>query len=421
MSSFATPSTSEPPVPSVGPAGAYAPAGPDDPFMPAYVALQGEALCRIAGRLAERLPVEERRSAGLALGLFRQLPESERRAILTHPLYQYWWGQLCRRYRAGQLLASRQWLLRLPAFIALPSLRNDLLPPEGFSIPVDGGMLRFPAEDLRIYLGDTDAGTARLTQEGEQIYVSCGGRSQVLYRAALIDRQATAPALWRPKTVGPAAIPVDGTDIWMHTFLHDLNKTETSPGHAPSVLRATDLGPSQYERLDGELRRLRKIWPDMADEIGTNVRLFSPIVSETMEAFTNTGWQGGIFLRSDFEIDWFLLERLVHESSHLRLNLIMASAMLHTAPLDMRLPSPFRAGPRPINGLYHGAFVVTRSAEALARHFMAGGDETVRIRVAVLREKVEKSFEILDRDVPLTDFGQRLLAETREALAALPV
>jgi HEXXH motif-containing protein len=140
-----------------------------------------------------------------------------------------------------------------------------------------------------------------------------------------------------------------------------------------------------------------------------------------MEAFTNTSWQGGVFLRADFTTAWFLLERLVHESSHLRLNVIMACEKVHYANPEERVPSPFRAGPRPVNGLYHGAFVFTRSAEVLARLYESTRDQAVAHRIRELRLKVQASFEIIDRYVLLTPFGRTLLDDIYKAFKSTDV
>ena len=407
------------PLSSAWAASNYAPAATDDPFLPRYVAMQSEALQRIADRLTERLPEDEQRSTRTALALFAALQEADRRAIFTYPLYQYWWLQLCRRYRSGQLTAVREWLRALPSFVIIPSIKHGALPQEGLTVPVEAGDVRFPAHAIRISLGAPAGSEARVTARGTDIHVTSRSLDVTVARDALLERCVAWPRVWRPQGVGPATIDVDGSDPWTHAFLHDLSKTETPPEREAGELRATSLDPLLCRQLGSCLQRLRMLWPQMAAELETNVRLFVPIISDTMEAFTNTGWQGGIFLRTDFDVEWFLLERLVHESSHLRLNLIMATEKIHNARPEERLPSPFRAGLRPVNGLYHGAFVFTRSAEVLVRLYGATHNETVRQRVAELRQKAEASFGIIERHVPLTAFGQSLFDEIRTALAAI--
>jgi HEXXH motif-containing protein len=397
----------------------YAPAVGADALVRRYIALQSEALSRIGGRIAERLPGPERHNVEAALALFGTLPAAERQGILCHPLYHYWWRGLRGSYRAGEMAPVRRWARAFPALVVPAGLRSGAFPEEGLLIEVaEDGAIRFRTESL-VLPGGRPCQSARVSVSKDSVGVSGADFAFELPLQALTVRNFAGAGLEHAATVGPMAAAIDTRDPWIHAFLRDLNITETAPDQPLRELRAIDLDDRRVSALSRNLDDIAELWPEMSAEMAVNVRLFVPVVSDTMEAFTNTGFQGGIFLRADFAVEWFLLERLVHEASHLRLNLIMAIEAIHTAPPDLRLPSPFRGEPRPVNGLFHGAFVFTRSAEALARLHARTGEPAVASRVAELSDKAAASFGIIESHVPLTPFGQTLVQDIRTTLFAI--
>lgn len=154
----------------------------------------------------------------------------------------------------------------------------------------------------------------------------------------------------------------------------------------------------------------------MYEEITTSVSLVVPIRSSRTAAFSNTAWQGAVFLRDDFSDPLFLVERLVHEASHLHLNAVMARTPLHTHAWDDHVESPFRNGPRPVTGLLHGVFVFTRAAEALLRTSAGTPDAERGARQArALVDKVSVAMTTVRSSVRLTEAGRHLIDDTERA------
>jgi HEXXH motif-containing protein len=191
-------------------------------------------------------------------------------------------------------------------------------------------------------------------------------------------------------------------------------------GFAVETVVPADATPRLRRSLEACFEQLAVGWPAMRAEIESSVRLIVPVRTNRITAFSNTAWQGAVFLRDDFDDPLFLVERLVHESSHLRLNAVMAFAALHEHAWDDRVESPFRAGPRPVSGLMHGALVFTRAAEALLRVSRDSPQEQRgAARALALLIKVRDALVPLRSAVRLTECGKRLVSEIDTACTEL--
>ncbi|MGW4792446.1 aKG-HExxH-type peptide beta-hydroxylase [Nonomuraea sp. NPDC004297] len=165
-------------------------------------------------------------------------------------------------------------------------------------------------------------------------------------------------------------------------------------------------------RFGNALASLRATWPELHEEMVATVSLVTPIASRQTAAFSNTAWQGAVFLRGDFADPLFLIERMAHEAGHLRLNAFGVLVPLHEHAWDERVDSPFRTGPRPVTGLLHGAFVFTRAASALL-HVTRETPEATQgaAQARALIDKVSTALATLTASVRLTPAGRSLVAE----------
>jgi HEXXH motif-containing protein len=227
-----------------------------------------------------------------------------------------------------------------------------------------------------------------------------------------------SPSIGNLATLRGTATLVDGIDDWTQSFLEYLNITQPPYEFARGDRIGQRATQFEMSALDGALSVLASSWPAMRDELVEHVRLVTPFSSQQGGAFTNTAWQCGIFLRVDPRDPAGLLERLVHEASHARLNVAMADIRLHEHGWDDTVPSPFRAGPRPVTGLYQGAVVFARAAAALDRAYQWNGDPSYPVRIPRLVNQVREALATL-RSVRLTELGQGLLDDTAEQVDQL--
>lgn len=231
----------------------------------------------------------------------------------------------------------------------------------------------------------------------------------------------TRPAADSRPLIPGTAIEVDATDPWTGEFLDGLNVTDPPPGMTTGTMRPGTVGERDLALLREHLDTIGGAWPEMLREIEQYVRLIVPIEDPRRDAFTCTAWPAAIFVRPVFDRQVYTVERLVHETSHLRLNLVGDLVPLHRHGWDDTVPSPFRAGPRPVTGLYHGAFVFTRAAVAMDRIVRHGSDPggAFARRIPYLVGPVEQALTTIGQRVRLTDAGAGLLDLVRTHVADL--
>jgi HEXXH motif-containing protein len=347
-------------------------------------------LSELAGRLPGRRPDS-------IAGVLAKLPElsaDARTKLADDPFFHASCIGLMISLRTRDPGAAGRHLTWLAAAIALPAAQL-ITEPLILAVP-NSGSVGFGAVGTRLQLEPELAGRVlRLTgapDGGIEWEVEDGG-SGVL-------RADDAMCTTVPSVAGAA---FDGSDSRLPGMLGEscfaIDRTRPVCATADLALQ-----------LSGGLDLLRDSWPEMSAEISADVRLIVPMMSERNAAFTNTAWQGAIFLRGDFRDELFLIERLVHESSHLRLNAEMLVTPMHTHAWDEGVSSPFRAGQRPVTGLIHGIFVFTRAAEALLTVTRDTSDEGVGAsRARALLDKVEIALQTVRTQVRLTDSGRRLI------------
>jgi HEXXH motif-containing protein len=393
-----------------------------DPAVAQFMAMRWAGLHRFADVLRDRVSETDAECLDTCVWLLHEVRD-DWPAIVLHPYYTQWWSRLSLAMRGRQAQAVAALIPELCRFLLVPLARRGGL--DGVTLtlpPAAGGEVRLPGH--RHHLVTTglparrrlsarvEAGLVEIRHERRAVRVTVGD---------LLDEQATwsaGPLVSRPWIPG-TRIEVDSSDPWLGEFLEQESITRPSPGRQRDDLDAAAVTGEGMRRLAGTLSRLAGAWPEMHLEILDYVRLIVPFSSQVRAAFSNVAWHGAVFLRPTLDDEVANAERLVHETSHLRLNLAMTTSKLHEhAPADV-LPSPFRAGPRPVTGLYHGAFVVTRAAVALDRLYRRGGHRGYAERIPVLLGQVTAALATLRRDARLTAAGRALLDEVEDHLDAL--
>ncbi|PXX58772.1 HEXXH motif-containing protein [Nocardia tenerifensis] len=374
------------------------------------VALRLRQLATLAG-ISRRLWPE---SPGAVADVLARLPElaAPQRVLLANdPFFHASFTGLVAALRGHDHAAARRSLARLIPTLLRPAARL-LTGPIALEIG-PGGTLGLNASGLRLRLGADAAGQT----------VLIGAADGVLeWRLDRLRRGTIAPG--RPGcrstelVAGTRATAFDGEDERLPQMLVEIGSDPS--GFATETVAPATPTVAMREQLAGCFDRLGRCWPEARAEIEAAVRLIVPMRSERTSAFSNTAWQGAIFLRDDFADPLFLIERLVHESSHVRLNAVMVFSPLHHHAWDDRVDSPFRAGPRPVTGLIHGAFVFTRAAEALLRVARdTPAEHRAAAQAGALLDKVENALATVRSAVRLTAHGERLTGEIAAAHAAL--
>jgi HEXXH motif-containing protein len=390
-----------------------------DRFATGFLQRREHALELLVDSIAGRLGGPEATLVASAGRLFQRLPTLARQRVLLDPLFHHWWLRISQGYRAGDRKALAAWAPALGRFLVVPALLHELWPEDGFLLPTGGKQeLRFPGHARYLRLR-APAPTVQLDRRNGAMRVTGHGFDQLVPLHDLLELRDPPrnPLLQDRQVLEGTGIEIDGGDPWVADFMAELDTT--SPPSDAEPLRPAKVSPEQARRVAAAHAFLRRCWPAMATEVEDYVRLVVLFAGGGRDAFSNTAWQGAIFLSTDLARQAFNLERLVHETSHLRLNLVMSEIRLHEHAWSDTVPSPFRAGPRPVAGLYHGAVVFTRVAMALDRAFRLSGEPAYQARLPRILRQVDQALETIDQRVTLTPAGRTLLDQVAAETDAL--
>jgi hypothetical protein len=110
------------------------------------------------------------------------------------------------------------------------------------------------------------------------------------------------------------------------------------------------------------IKAVDPIFFEEIDEYLTNINLF---LGQGLVGASHTNHMGGVFLRmhsSDVEMDpvQYYIEHITHETSHQQLLQLMAHDKVLLNDRTRRYPAPIRSDLRPMWGIFHATFVLSR-------------------------------------------------------------
>lgn len=117
----------------------------------------------------------------------------------------------------------------------------------------------------------------------------------------------------------------------------------------------------------------------------------------------------------------FLADSLVHEMSHLFLNTIMAYDPLVLNDLNNQFSSPVRAELRPMLGIYHAAFVLSRVIRLFIncdRLNLYQDGVFLKGFINVLLSQYESAYKTVCTHGSLTELGKQIIESTQECIFA---
>ena len=159
---------------------------------------------------------------------------------------------------------------------------------------------------------------------------------------------------------------------WEDPFIAEIRKPPTdrhSDGDTElQALLETDLSVVDAVYSDA-LRLIEEADEDMHAEISQYVTRFKLFQGGGVAAVSSPRVFGAVFLRLPSDstpLGPYLIEHMVHETSHLALNALMAHDPLLQNPHEIHA-APIRPDPRPLYQVLHGTFVLARNQRVLKR------------------------------------------------------
>ncbi|MEC9290889.1 MAG: HEXXH motif-containing putative peptide modification protein [Pseudomonadota bacterium] len=168
---------------------------------------------------------------------------------------------------------------------------------------------------------------------------------------------------------------------------------------------------------------LKQYHPEMAAEILTllsGLYFFDDVgTEEQMIGGSDVRVYGDIFLRRHKgEIDplVYYCEHIVHETSHLYLHALMAMDPLVLNSPDEHYPAPIRSDLRPMYGVFHATFVLSRMCQVFKVLSDQLSDENVCDAHQCFVRQFEHGLSTVNQYAELTTLGQHLIMQYPEVL-----
>lgn len=213
---------------------------------------------------------------------------------------------------------------------------------------------------------------------------------RTLLRSSRIDEN------WQAK-----AHPVLRFDIPGVSRAHVLADTSPSildPSLASEVVADHGYGVELARQLGEAIALIGEIWPELHEALCRRVTWYVPIrkPSPDVHCSFTSAQQGAVIFLSTAPDPLRLAEAIVHEFSHIKLNVVAEIEGLSTNPDPQDLYSPWRPDPRPLHGLIHALFVFIEVDKFLSRcqairdaaSYLTKRQRLIRQRLMIGREQV---------------------------------
>lgn len=183
--------------------------------------------------------------------------------------------------------------------------------------------------------------------------------------------------------------------------------------HDIDIKVVKNLSIKETNILKEALNILKETWPEIHEEIKYSVKKIVFFDDPKVIGFVDFCSHGEIYLRRDtIENQIRLAEEILHESSHVRLNAILATDPLFENGDEAIYNSPLRRERRPMFGLFHQLFVLTRLKSFYCR--LKNNNEVKRLNE--IQNALFDAFVIVEKHALLTNHGNEMIDSIRSTV-----
>jgi hypothetical protein len=205
------------------------------------------------------------------------------------------------------------------------------------------------------------------------------------------------------------------TEPWENDFVNKI-RTETIPSE-------NDQKTIILPVINPDLSELTKAYTDVFEFIGkidlefyqeilcyvTRLKLFN---GKGLTATTSSSVFGAVYLNlpmQNEDMEPYFCEHIIHETSHLQLEILFAFDKIVLNKETEKFKSPLRTDPRPILGIFHATFVLSRMVRLFKRIVkQRPGNEYVK-KLELFRRQFDQGLETVEKNAILTEKGKLIL------------
>lgn len=203
------------------------------------------------------------------------------------------------------------------------------------------------------------------------------------------------------------------TEKWETDFIHKLRNEDIPSKSGDKVLilpilnsEITDTYGQLYYQL---IEKISEVDSGFYKEINTLVTRLKMFNGKALKASTSASVFGAIYLKTSppgESIEAYLADHIIHETSHLCLDILLAFDKIILNDDSERFEAPIRIDPRPMFGIFHATFVLSRMIRLFQK--IADGRQEYLDRLELFREQFDKGINVIEKHALLTEKGKRI-------------
>lgn len=140
----------------------------------------------------------------------------------------------------------------------------------------------------------------------------------------------------------------------------------------------------------------------------TRLKLFN---GKAIRGATSASVFGAIYLRlpaSDENMDIYFAEHIINETSHLHLDILLAFDQIVLNEDTEKFQAPIRVDPRPMFGIFHATFVLSRMVRLFQRLLKDKFQPEYGQKLDMFKKQFYQGLETIDKHAILTENGKKI-------------
>ncbi|UXH46382.1 HEXXH motif-containing putative peptide modification protein [Rossellomorea vietnamensis] len=190
---------------------------------------------------------------------------------------------------------------------------------------------------------------------------------------------------------------------------------------ADNKLKSISFTPNDILFYESCLNTIKDVWPEYYLEIKGHIKLIGIMDTDAFGGFTTDILPDAIFIsHHPYDFMW-VTENLVHECAHSRLNQLFLIDPVVLNDHEERFKSPWRKDPRPMKGVFHGAYAFARVALWLERLYSVYKDNKILNRLEFVEGQLKEAIEVINTHGKLSPLGEHVFEEISSVIKTVPV
>lgn len=215
----------------------------------------------------------------------------------------------------------------------------------------------------------------------------------------------------------PPQIDSLGHSEW-EQFIVDNAESTMVPGCAPFILRPVPDAERRIaqDQLGQAVGNIQRVFPEMYGEVLDYAKFIKVFEGQITMGVTDVRMFHCMFIRrprSHIDPVLYFSEHLVHETSHMHLNALMAGDPIILNDRSELFASPLRPDGRPMLGVFHAMFVTTRIVQFFLRLVEQDQREKTLQHLVETFDELIRGVKEIEVHAKVTARGAHLLSEAR--------